>query len=169
MHGRSEPETLRPETKESRQEHKRKSETNGNLSTFTRSKESDIKRERKDNAQVETLVVSATIPVNVEQVPVLPLPPKLETKSDEKFPSKGKPPRGVHLGRGSRSRAKITSKELAQIHRVIRGTLPCVKITNDQQAASLARSVRSFTRRRTDSRRRHTRVEEKGQWPSFGM
>ena len=81
----------------------------------------------------------------------------------------GLPEGAVHPGKGSSSRAKITSKEIARIHHVIHGTLSCVKITNHCQAASLARCVRSYTKRRTDSRRKRRRVEEKGQLPLFGV
>ena len=74
-----------------------------------------------------------------------------------------RPEEPVNPGKGSRSRARNTSKKLTQIYRVIHDILPCAEITNLKQAASLAKSVRSYTRERTDSRRKEQRrVEEVG-------
>ena len=95
--------------------------------------------------QTEMLAIFATITVNVEQVHVLPLPPQSRRR-----PTMGKilrtvsrPEGAVHQGNGSRSRARIASKELARTHRVIHDILPCAQITHLKQAASLEKSVRS--------------------------
>ena len=71
MHGRSEPETLRPETKESRQEYHRKA--SGNMSASKGHKENAINGKQKDNAQKETLAVSATMRESVENQRAHPL------------------------------------------------------------------------------------------------
>ena len=102
--------------------------------------------------------------------------PKSQTKNDGINSSKGRPALGtVHPGKGSRSFAEVTSKALARIHRVIFGILSCARIIDHRQAASMARSVRSYTRRWTDSQRKQERVEEKDQspwikiWKQLGM
>ena len=79
---------------------------------------------------------------------------KLQTKNDEKKFFGRQAAQKQHCIREVAPEAvqRLPQKELAQIRRVIRDTLPCVKMTDHQQAASLARSVRSFTRRRTNSR-----------------
>ena len=97
----------------------------------------------------------------------LPLQNRRRTTMGKVFRKASRREEVVRLGKGSRSRAKIILKRIAQLHRVIHGTLPCVKIRNYKQAASLARSFRSCTRRRTDRRRKQRRVEKTGQLPFF--
>ena len=64
------------------------------------------------------------------------------------------PEEAVHPVKGARGRAEIALMVIARTNRVMFGTLLCVKTTNHTQAASLAKSVRSYIRRRTDSRRK---------------
>ena len=97
-------------------------------------------------------------------VPPLPLQNRRRTTMGKVLRKASRPQEAVHRLKGSRSCAKITSKELAQIHGVNHGILPCAKITNHKKAASLARSVRSFTRSWIISRiKEERRVKEKGQ------
>ena len=165
------PSISRPETKEPWQEHQRKAEAKGSQSTLKANREVAITGKQKGSVQGKMLAVPATTAVNVEQVHVLPLPLREpQTNNDGKSLSKGTPPRGSGpCGTGSRSRAKIILKGIAQLHRVIHGTLPCVKITDYKQDASWARSFRSCTRRRTDRRRKQRGVEKTGQLPFFGV
>ena len=149
-----------------------RSRSKGKSVSKERKQEECFHRKAKGKCTKGTFVVSAAIPANAEQVPVLPLPLWIRRrKTMGNILRKAKPPGEgtVYSGKGSRSRAKIISKEIEQTHRVIHDILPCVKMTDHQQAARLARSVRSFTRRRTDSRRKQSRAEEEGRWPSFGM
>ena len=67
------------------------------------------------------------------------------------------PEEAVHL---NRYRARFISKELAQIHRVSRDSLPCAKITDLKNIACLKKKNRSCPTRRTDFRREQRRLEE---------
>ena len=81
--------------------------------------------------------------------PVHPSSPskKSPTNNDGTNSWKGRLPKGSSpSGQRLHKLARITSKELAQILRVILGILQCVRMTNHKQAAGLARSVRSCTK-----------------------
>ena len=82
--------------------------------------------------------------------------PKSQTNNDKKNSSKGHPGEAVHPGRGSRSRARITLKELAQIHRVIHGILPYAKIYKSQTGCKFGEKC-SFLHRKTDRQPKRTR------------
>ena len=82
---------LRPEMKESRQEHQRKTELKGNPSALIGSKERAINGKRKDSAQEETLVVSATLRINVENRRALLLLQNRRQKAMSKFLRKKSP------------------------------------------------------------------------------
>ena len=125
----------------------------------------------KESVQREMLAVFATIPVNVEQAPVLlfPLQNRRRTMVGKILQNVDHPEEAVHPVKGARGRAEIALMVIARTNRVMFGTLPCVKTTNHTQAARLAKSVRSYTRRRTDSRRKQRRVEEKGMSQQFGL
>ena len=102
------------------------------------------------------LAVPGTTAANVEQVHVLPLPLREpQTNNDGKSLSKGTPPRGSGpCGKGSRSRAKIILKGIAQLHRVIHGTLPCVKITNNCKFGKKCSFLHKETDRQTQKAKR---------------
>ena len=96
----------------------------------------------------------------------LPLRSRQRTTMGKIF-RKGRPSRGsIHLVKGVGSRVRITSKELAQIHRVILGILPCARITKHRQAGGSAKIVRFYTRKEriVSRRKQHRRVEERAQW-----
>ena len=81
----------------------------------------------KQSAQKETPAVSATMKVNVEKLHALPLSlqRRRRTTLGKVLRKASRPQEAVHLERGVRSRARTTSKEIAQLHHVIPGILPC--------------------------------------------
>ena len=89
--------------------------------------------------------------------------PKSQTNNDGKSSTKRKirPEDTVPRRRGARDRADISFLVTARIHRVTCGILQCVKVTSRIQASNMATSVRSFTKRRTISRKGRKREEEK--------
>ena len=148
--------TRRPETKEPCQGHRRKAEAKGSQSASSENREMAIRGKQKGSVQREMLAVFATIPVNVEQAPVLlfPLQNRRRTMVGKILQNVDHPEEAVHPVKGARGRAEIALMVIARTNRVMFGTLLCVKTTNHTQAASLAKSVRSYTWRRTDSRRK---------------
>ena len=124
---------------ESRQEHRRKAK--GNPSALTGSKESAINGKRKDSAQEETLVVSATMRINVEKQCAHPL-----LLQNRRLKAMGKILRkeklsvtGVRLGRELEDRAKTPSVDSARAHYVILGILPYVKTAKQYRDAGLVK------------------------------
>ena len=97
-----------------------------------------VSGKQKGSVQGKMLAAFATITVNVEPVLPLPLQNRRRTTMGKFHRKAGRPEGAVHPRKGSRNCAQMTSREIAQVHRVIHGTLPCVKITNHKQAASLA-------------------------------
>ena len=63
----------------------------------------------------------------------------------------------IHLVKGTRSRVRITSKERAQIHRVILGILPCSRITKQRKAAGSPNGVLSTQRSRSPAEQKKRR------------
>ena len=81
------------------------------------------------------------------------LAPRSQRQNDERRPSKGNAPQWKLSIRKERSkdRARIASKEIVRIRRVIIGVLPYDGITNLNQEANSAKSAYSGTLRRTVS------------------
>ena len=90
------------------------------------------------------LAVFATILINVEQVPCLPLP------LQDRRRTKGRPPRGSSpSGKRRQKPCRDYLKEIARTHCVTLGTLPCVK-NYKSQAGSKFGEKGSFLNRETD-------------------
>ena len=80
----------------------------------------------------------------------LPLRSRRRTTLGKNLRKAGLPEGAFHLVKGFGSRVRITSKELAQIHRVILGILPCARITKHKQAEGSAKIVRFYTKKGAD-------------------
>ena len=128
----------------------------GSRSALEESRVIALRGKQKGSVQEEVLAVSATITVNVEQVQ------NRRQKNDGTNSSKGRPPRGSSSsGKRRQKPCKDKLKGNCTNPTCDSWHLPCAKITNHKRAASLAESVHSCTRRRTDSRRKERRVEKK--------
>ena len=92
------------------------------------------------------------------------LAPQTQTQIDGRRPSKGTGPKEKVLLEGkAKKRAKVTSKEIARIRRVIIGILPYVEITNLNRDANRARNVDSDMLRLTGKKSKKSGA--KGQLP----
>ena len=98
----------------------------------------------------------------------LPLRSRRRTTMGRNLRKAGLSEGAFHLVKGFGSRVRITSKELAQIHRVILGMLPCARKIKHRQAEGSANKVLVSTQRKeriVSIRKQHRRVEERAQWP----
>ena len=95
--------------KEFRQEYQRKPEAEGNLSALIGSKENGINGKQKDRAQEETLVVFATVRINVEKQRNRPLLHQNRRLKAMGKILRGRSLRGVRLERVLEDRAKTSS------------------------------------------------------------